>query len=79
MIKTKKKKIELTNQNTQQEISATYIYNFFSNIGPNLAKYFDQEWIYEGNVSDTHLDNIITDIDEVRDICKGIDVNKRHV
>ena len=73
-------KIELVHQPTKQEVNsdevATYINEFFSNIGPNLAKNFSQEWQYEGPVSDTQILNITTNIEEVLKICKEIDTSK---
>ena len=73
-------KIELVNQENKKTIleedAATFINEFFSNIGPNLAKKFNQEWKYKGVVSETQLENIFTNEAEIVKICKDIDVSK---
>ena len=64
------------NKPVPREQTATYINNFFSTIGPNLAKKFKDPWIYEGSENEATLDNMSTTIDEVIKLCKEIDVNK---
>ena len=75
-----KNKIELIDQTTSKEISesdvSSYINTFFSNIGPKLAKNVNQEWKYEGHVSNNHLDDINTNNEEVMKLCKEIDTLK---
>ena len=71
-----KNKSELINQKNNQQISesdsATFINNFFSNIGPKVTKDFDQEWHYEGLTAEHLLGNI----DEITLLCTKIDTSK---
>ena len=75
-----KNKIELVDQTNKKEIpetdSAKFINDFFSTIGPNLAKKIDQAWDYNGKIADNTLMDIITNEEEVRNICKDIDTTK---
>ena len=75
-----KNKIELGNQINSQDIpenkTSTFINNFFSTIGSNLAKNFNQEWDYSGTVANECMDNVVTNIDEITNICKEIDIYK---
>ena len=43
---------------------------------PAPSKNFNQEWQYEGAISDTDIVDIITTTNEVLDICREIDTSK---
>ena len=55
---------------------ANYINDFFTHIGPNLAKKCDRDWNYEGHTCDHALSDITTSQEEVIKICKKIIINK---
>ena len=56
-------------QDIPTEETADYINNFFVNIGPKLAQRYDETWNYEGTRSETILDDIRTNLDEVIRLC----------
>ena len=56
--------------------AATFINEFFVNIGPNLAKKCNAEWNFRGNVCENKIENIETDIDEIIRLCKAINIHK---
>ena len=74
--KNNKNNIKLINHENSQPISeqdtALFINEFFSNIGPNLAMNFNQEWQYEGLTVDTHHVYITTNSEEFTKIYKEI-------
>ena len=47
-----------------------------STLGPNLAKDYNEEWVYEGKNFESELLSISTDAEEVAILIKGIDTNK---
>ena len=46
--------------------------NFFTSIGPNLARNMRDQWLYAGN----EIDNNVTNNVEVLNFLKGIDITK---
>ena len=72
--------IVLTDLDTNKEIDsdkvADYINDFFTNIGPNLAKECNTPWSFYGTESNNILDGITTTPEEVLDLCKRININK---
>ena len=67
------------NENDQiieTENVADYINQFFTDIGPNLAKNSHMDWAYSGNECVGSLSDIETTTEEVVDICKNININK---
>ena len=59
----------------EPENTADFINQFFTDIGPNLARNCLLEWKYTGKDYGS-LSDIETNIDEIIEICKGINVNK---
>ena len=79
----KKKKIgilNLTDENTGQDVdekdTAQFINDFFVNIGPNLAKKCNQPWSFDGMSCDQSIENIRTNLAEIINLCKNININK---
>ena len=73
------KPISLLNDNDQpieNEDVAAYINQFFTDIGPNLAKNCQNDWVYSGNECPGSLVNIQTTKEEISEICKTININK---
>ena len=77
--KDSKPKIHLKNQDGSEiksENAATFINNFFTNIGPNLASKFNEPWKYFGK----EIENEINDIEIIEgivyDFVKDIDIHK---
>ena len=60
----------------ETELVPDYINQFFTDIGPNLAKDCQMDWTFSGQVCDQILSNIVTTNEEIIEICKGINVNK---
>ena len=58
------------------EQTANYINNYFTSIGPNLARKFEQEWRYYGETLQRGIENMVTNIEEVHKLCKGINTMK---
>ena len=56
--------------------SATFINEFFTNVGPELASKHKSKWKYFGDTVPNSMDNIQTNQDEVVKLCKGIEVLK---
>ena len=73
-------KIILIDPGTDKEIeeskTADFINNFFTNVGPNLAKDLDVPWSYEGIQANTQLSEILTRRDEIIKFCKEINIHK---
>ena len=53
-----------------------YINEFFTNIGPNLARAHKEKWVYHGLTSQESMEDFITDRDEVMKLCKEIKIMK---
>ena len=72
--------IKLVDKTSGQQINekdtASYINDFFVNIGPNLAKNCNTDWKFRGKTCKNKIDNINTDTDEVIRLCKAININK---
>ena len=72
--------IKLTDKDSGQPIlennTASFINDFFVNIGPNLAKNCNTEWKFRGLDSVNYTDNIVTNDDEIIKLCKAININK---
>ena len=63
-------------ENVRDEDTAGFINSFFSNIGPNLAKNFNEQWEFYGeNIRDS-CPNLVTDYGQVRLLCKDIKICK---
>ena len=65
-----------TDQTIETENVAHYINQFFTDIGPNLAKNCQMDWFNSGNESVGSLSDIETMKEEIIDICKNININK---
>ena len=59
----------------QEEETADYIINYFTNIGPNLAKTFNKEWEYFGTKSENDISDINVNRVEVVRLLKEIDIS----
>ena len=72
--------IELVDKISGQQIheneTASYINDFFVNIGPNLASKCNTEWKFRGTNCDQNIENISTNIDEILRLSKEININK---
>ena len=64
------------NNNVKLEDTADFINQFFTNIGPNLAKDCRLDWEYPGQDNEGSLSDICTTLDEITEICKNININK---
>ena len=58
------------------ENTAEFINQFFTNIGPNLAKKHKKRWLYFGETIDDSIALFNTDIEEVTALCKEINIMK---
>ena len=56
--------------------TANYINNFFAKIGPKLAQRYTNEWETNIDKTDFILEDIRTNIDEVKKLCNNININK---
>ena len=65
-----------TGADIELESAAGYINEFFTNIGPNLAKNHKADWKYYGKTVPDSAENISTDLEEVEKLSKGIEVMK---
>ena len=71
-----KLKNQITNEIVDDDKTADFINDFFSNVGENLASNFRAPWSYKGPESDVVMDNIQTDLREVLSLINEIDINK---
>ena len=55
---------------------AGFLNEYFSNIGPMLAKNYKDEWTYKGVVNDSEMVDLQTNETEILNICKDIDTYK---
>ena len=53
-----------------------YINKYFSDIGINLAKNYKEPWTYHGPFPISKFTQFRTNVEEVTDMCKSIDVSK---
>ena len=58
---------------------ANHINEFFSSIGPNLAKNTSEPWIFRGLEAEDSCREISTDFEEVLQLCKDISTSKSSV
>ena len=65
-----------TNELIPDEMAAEYINNFFSSIGPNLAKNFKSPWNYTGSSYSTHFSITPFMPEDVVKLIKDIDISK---
>ena len=65
-----------TNVDIDEKETATYINDFFVNIGPNLAKNCNLPWKFEGILCDNDMNDIETNLEEIISLCKNININK---
>ena len=65
-----------TGETVEDSKTATYINDFFTNIGPNPAKDMNVPWIYNGIVADRHLQDIVVNRNEIEQFCKEIEITK---
>ena len=76
----KSNKITLKSNNgnliSQDKVAANTMNNFFTSIGPNLAKDFSDPWVYSGTVNDIYMNDITTDRLDVLKYVKEIDTSK---
>ena len=56
--------------------TADTLNEFFTGIGPKLAKKHSTPWSFFGNCSDIEMEGIQTDIEEVIELCKNIETFK---
>ena len=72
--------LKLTDQssgkNISESITASFINDFFVNIGPNLAKNCNTNWNFRGEACVNSIDDIRTNEEEIIRLCKEINVNK---
>ena len=72
--------IKLMDKNSGKQIeendTATYINDFFVNIGPNLAKKCNTDWKFRGKTCKNIIESINTNVDEIIKLCSGININK---
>ena len=53
-----------------------FINDFFLNVGPNLARGYDEPWTYDGDMHEMGLLDINTNVEEVTGLIKDIDTSK---
>ena len=71
------KLIDKSSGNPVPEINtASFINDFFVNIGPNLAKNCNSQWSFDGIRNLNQIDDIVTNVDEVIKLCKAINIDK---
>ena len=72
--------IHLIDDNTKEEVphewTASYINEYFVNIGPTLAQKCKQPWHFNRTPTENLLGNMSTNVEEVIAICKQININK---
>ena len=72
--------INLKDQNDKSfqnnEEAANYMNDFFTNIGPSLAKKFDKPWVYTGLDYMSELHEIETNTDELLQYIRAINITK---
>ena len=78
--KNKNTKFNLIDQDNNIPVAendtATYINNYFANIGPKLAENFSKPWHYTGERTNLRLDDIIIGVDDVIKLSKESDITK---
>ena len=56
--------------------TANFINVFFTGIGPKLAQQYKTPWNYEGVEANVTMGDIVTDVNEILNLCKNININK---
>ena len=78
--KNDKSNLRLVETSTGKEVTenetASYINDFFVNIGPNLAKKCNQNWSFKGRPCAAMIEEIETNEDEIIRLCKSLNINK---
>ena len=80
--KSNNQNISLFNSDTNLEVSNDeipgHINDFFTTIGPKLARHFKvEDWTFSGHINtDSKLNDIHTDYEEVHNLCKEINTGK---
>ena len=78
--KVKGGKIWLKKETNGEEVpvkeTADYINNFFTNIGPELAKQHSEPWAYFGNTIQDDIPEIVATQEEVAGLCRDINTMK---
>ena len=76
--KNNKGNIWLRDKATGKEVDtkevSNYINQFFTNVGPNLAKAHRDEWAYHGLECQQEIEGFETDREEVLKLCKDINI-----
>ena len=67
---------KVSGQQIQEIDTASYINDFFVNIGPNLASKCNTEWKFRGNICENNIENISTNVDEIIRLCNDINIYK---
>ena len=74
------KYINLINEIDAAEINksdvAGFINDYFTNIGPSLARNFNKPWSYDGENIQDQIPEIETTPDEIAKLCKDIEIHK---
>ena len=78
--KNKQQYINLFDHTNNEDINtgdtADYINNYFSEIGPNLAKAFSTPWSFDGTHIHESVPNFETTTDEITELCNEIEIHK---
>ena len=73
-------KIHLVDQSDKTPIeekdTTNFINNYFTTVGPNLAKKFNNQWTNFGDVADTTIMDFVISKEEVLKLIKDIDIAK---
>ena len=69
-------KDKVTNIEVKTEEVPEYMNSFFTEIGPDLAKKHKTAWEYFGSTLDEAMPDLGVDFDEVRELCKEIEILK---
>ena len=67
---------EGTGEDVDPENTADIMNNFFTSVGPDLARKHILQWTYYGDEVDASIGNITTDVDELVKLFKGIETFK---
>ena len=65
-----------TGQQIDEKDTASFINDFFVNIGLNLANKCNTKWEFRGVPCENNIEKISTNIDEVTKLCNEININK---
>ena len=69
-------KNEDENTKLEQRDIPNYMNSFFTGIGPKLAKMHSANWEYFGRTSALDIPDLSTDVDEIIELCKDIEILK---